>query len=658
MSGFAIEYRRDGSAASIESANRMKVALQVFGSDRRDIKVAGPFAISWVQSAGFAPQDRHDFQPVIVGDRWHLVFLGRLNRRKELAETLGLSPKDLERTPDSALAMMAWEKWGEACRDNMYGGFSLIVCDSHENSLTAIRSYERSQHIFYYVDADRIILSTSPKGIFAFPEIPRTIDEIKIADMLVLNHQDTQRSFFEGVSVLGQAHTMFVRSDQPPVVAHHDYLNAVQPIRFAKDEDYIERANELLDEALESAFRSAGPPAISLSAGLDSTALAVAMIERMRRDGTAEPGALKAFTAVPVPEWDGRVRSTWLGDESGPVKALAEMYPELDVTFVSSQSLAFDQEVDMIQSYADMPVRGVGTAAWGSALKQACREGGVKVLSSGSAGNGTTSFAASHILFAKWLRRGNWAKFLREMRMFVAKRPGASMRSVIGQAGITNLPDALYDAYFKHRGFNNFSGYEAYTPIHPDYARDIGVKDRIEEHGADDRFRRLPDRQESLRRFMQYGARNDGAGLIEPERVMSGVESVCAYEDRRLIEFCYAIPDDQFYRDGVDRRLIKQMMKGKLPKEVLNAPRGEQSSDWHFKTKQGAERIIAELDRLADIPSIATRLDIPRMKRVYEELPDETPISADEYSDYSLARYGLGRAISVARFINQVEGRN
>ena len=291
MSGFAVEFWRTGREAPLENANRMTGALRIFGSDRQASIAKGPFALSWVQSAGFTPQDRFERQPVEAAERWQLVFLGRLNHRDELARKLGIDLAELPRLPDCQLAMQAWIKWGADCREHLYGGFSMVVCDLKENRLTALRGYERSQHIFYYLDKDRIILSTSTKAIFADPAIPRELDELKIADTLVLNHEDTSRSYFKGVSVVGQANTLTIAGEGDPVVETHDCFASVTPIRYANEDDYVEQARVLVDQSLESAFRSPDPPAISLSAGLDSTTLAVAMIERMRREGTARPGA-------------------------------------------------------------------------------------------------------------------------------------------------------------------------------------------------------------------------------------------------------------------------------------------------------------------------------------------------------------------------------
>lgn len=658
MSGFAIEFLQ-GRDADVQSARRMQNALAMFGADRRDAIATGRFAIAWVHDAGYTPQDRFERQPVSGDERWQLVMVGRLSHRGELAAKLGVELTALDRLPDCDLAYRAWCKWQEDCRDHLYGSYSIAICDLRDHRLIALRSQERSQHLYWHRDRGRLILATSTKAIFAFPEIPREIDDAKLADLLVLNHEDAARSFFSGVGVLGSSRLMVVDSDiGEPRIAYHDALSKVSDIRYARDSEYVEHARHLLLDAVAGTFRVPGLPAISLSGGLDSTGLAVAMIDLMRDSGSAGAGSLRSYTAVPESNWDRRVRSGRMGDESGPVRAMACMYPELDPEFISAEGIASDRGVDMIESYADMPVRGASEHAWGSALWQQCRRDGHRLLVHGAGGNGSVSISAAHELFFRWLRRGRWVKLAREAGLHAANHSDASLTGNIAQAAIANLPDQLYDLYLRWRGHEQTIGFHAFSAIHPDYAQDMKVRDRMASFGWDDRYRRRPGRRQLMRTMLMRGARNDTGGLLEPYKALTGVEGVAPLEDRKLVEFCYAIPDEQFYSDGIDRRLIKRMMAGRLPQEVLNAPRGEEGSDWHSRARRDCCRLREEIDRLADIPSVANRLDTARMIRVLDNLPANTPVSYSDYPDYAFARFGIGRALSVARFINQVEGRN
>lgn len=657
MSGFAIELGRERDAR-LDCARRMQASLGMFGSDRRNAIAQGRFAITWVQNAGFTPQDPFERQPVSFGDRWRLVMVGRLSHRGELGAKLCVEPGELESMPDCDLALRAWCKWGHNCPEHLYGSYSIAVCDLIENRLIAFRGSERSQHLYWFRDKHRLILSTSTKAIFAFSEIPREIDDAKLADLLVLDHEDSNRSYFRGVSVLPSSSMMVVGNDiGEPRIDQRDAFAHVSPIRYARDEDYVEHANQLLGDTVAGAFRVPGLPAISLSGGLDSTSVAVAMIDRTRRDGTAAPGALRSYTGIPENSWDGRVRPGRLGDESGPVRAFAAMYPELDPHFVSAERVSGDQGVDMIETYADMPVRAASNA-WGSAIFRQCRYEGHRLMVSGAGGNGSISLSAANELFAQWLRTGHWIRLACEARFHAAGRDDKSVVRAFAQAAIANLPDQLYKRYLRWRGYDKWFGFEAFSAIRPEFAQDMKVRERMAEHGWDDHYRLRPSRRDMMRTILLRGTRNDTGGLIEPLKAMTGVEMMAPLEDRKLVEFCYAIPDDQFYAGGADRRLVRRMMAGRLPRQVQDASRGEQESDWHTRNTRDLARIREEVHRLDEVPSVASRIDTGRMIGVIENWPSQTPVSKAEYPEYAMARFGIGRALSVARFINQVEGRN
>ena len=52
--------------------------------------------------------------------------------------------------------------------------------------------------------------------------------------------------------------------------------------------------------------------------------------------------------------------------------------------------------------------------------------------------------------------------------------------------------------------------------------------------------------------------------------------------DRRVVEFCIGIPEDQYLRKGCDRWLIRRAMKGRLPDVVLYKRKyGVQAADWY-----------------------------------------------------------------------------
>src|SRR5262245_17036472 len=72
----------------------------------------------------FTPEDRFEKQPLSSADgRRRLVFDGRIDNRRELAQVLAISPADARELPDSALFLRAFERFGDECVRHVVGAF-------------------------------------------------------------------------------------------------------------------------------------------------------------------------------------------------------------------------------------------------------------------------------------------------------------------------------------------------------------------------------------------------------------------------------------------------------------------------------------------------------------------------------------------------------
>lgn len=658
MSGFVVVLRKDERSPDAELQEAMLRSLRIFGSDRHGSADSGRFSLMWAHDTGYTPHDAFERQPVRAGDRWMAVCVGYLMHREELAQALDLPQPQAERLPDSALVMKAWERWGEGCLDHISGPVSFVVCDTESNRLFVARAMERGPAVYVHEDSNRILLATTTKPIFCDPSVVREVDELRIADALVLNHEDRRRSFFKGVGIVPSGHV--ARATPAGIaMAQHYFLDRVKDVRFAKDEDYVEAARELLAKAVASSMRACETPALSLSSGLDSTTLAVTMLEQVRSQQVSHALPVKAFTAVPASFWDGAVRPRHAGDERAPVEALAHRYPGLEVEYVPSEHAPFDHGLDLLQSYADVPLRGVGNMPWGTEIALRCRQAGKRVMLTGASGNGTLSMAAEGVIFGTWLRQGRWAHLAREHHAAMRLNPvGNYVKILAGRMFLTALPDWLYDRVRHRRHGQGGGGFRSFSAIHPDYARDLGMNERLAELDWDDRYRTPKTRRQLMEIMVRRGARDESGALSEAMKAMAGVQGRDPLGDRRLLEFCYAIPDEQFFQGGQDRSLIKRVMAGKLPHEVLQAPRGEQSADWHGRMTRDLPRIAEEIERLADDPAMARRLDLERLRQAVRDWPERTPMAGSGHPEAAFLRYAISRAVAVARFVHQVEGRN
>ena len=126
--------------------------------------------------------------------------------------------------------------------------------------------------------------------------------------------------------------------------------------------------------------------------------------------------------------------------------------------------------------------------------------------------------------------------------------------------------------------------------------------------------------------------------------------------DVRLVEFCLAVPTEEFLSNGISRALAKRALSDRLPKLVLDEwKRGYQAADWHERLTAVREDVAAELDRLETCEVAAQTLDLRRLRQMTHNWPTDG-WERDEIIDGY--RNTLLRGISTGYFLRRSVGSN
>jgi asparagine synthase (glutamine-hydrolysing) len=87
-----------------------------------------------------------------------------------------------------------------------------------------------------------------------------------------------------------------------------------------------------------------------------------------------------------------------------------------------------------------------------------------------------------------------------------------------------------------------------------------------------------------------------------------------------VIEYCYAIPPEQFCFRGESRRLMRRLLTGMLPPEVLDLKkRGLQAASWREMAANSRDQVRAETERLALGAELSRVLDYERLRELAHE---------------------------------------
>jgi asparagine synthase (glutamine-hydrolysing) len=362
----------------------------------------------------------------------------------------------------------------------------------------------------------------------------------------------------------------------------------------------------------------------------------------------ANGNKLHTFTAVPEAGFTKEeIRGRYF-DETPYVRQIAELNPNLVPHFIPpSKGPMLEQIADQIR-LGGTPAGSILNGLWIMDILGAARKAGHNVILGGEMGNVTMSYDGYGI-FPELLRSGRWLKLFHELIACGYRRKAVLRHRLIAPL----VPASLFRRYKQWRRGAKPPWYH-FSAIHPEFAALSGVVDRAaREYLPLDLMPTLDYRQARINDFHCY---SETADWLAKLRAWFGIDFRTPAFDRRLVEFCIGIPEDQYFRDGCNRWLIRRAMKGRLPDVVLhNKNTGAQSADWYPRLTRERNNIAQEVKRLAANVEVASIVDLPRLTAILDAWPERDPY---EYDPNKRIFMTIPNAIGAAYFIENVTGAN
>jgi asparagine synthase (glutamine-hydrolysing) len=647
MSAFAGLVALDGAAIDRgmeASASRALTALHAGRTITR--RIAGAAIVQRnVSAVGSQYEDTH---PLAAGDgRSLFAAFARLDNREELGSALGLSSPELARASDARLLLSMHDRWSDDGVARCIGAFAFAHWDTDRRRLTLGRDCLGNRALFYYRAPAFVAFATSLRVLLALPGVPRTIDDIALAQFIALNLREERQTLYRGIErVPGRT---LVSIDWKGVRCRKYWtpdLDGSPP--YAREEDYIERARELLDLAVASAARDTPRIAIATSGGLDSSAIAATAA----RLGMAE--SITCFSMVPPLGTTIDVGPFHYLDDRDKLEALARMHPRLAVRFVVPDIDGAVPKYDgRFFARAGVPALnppGIIDNGFSDAIKDA----GYQVVLVGNYGDFGLSWRGPLSLVAL-LRGRQWNGFWHELCAVAREDDHSVVRTFASNVVLPAAPLWVRRLIYRLRGRDPDS-VACYTALNPAFIAESGLKRRWRAQGFDPWF----------------GPRNLDAARWRADRVFdhnqyasdmrAAADEIFGYEvrdphaDRRLLEFALSVPEPMYRRDGVPRSFARRVLADRLPREIIAERRhGVNAPTWFRSLDSDRGEIARDIESLEVSPLASKLIDLPRLKRLMAQWPKDEQSAQDRVGEY---KFALARGVHVGRFVRWVEGGN
>lgn len=524
MSGLAaaVAFDRDPSVAS--SIDRMLAAAAYRGPD--GVAVWGHEGAA----LGLFKDNVHGQSPPgpVTDGRRVIAFDGRIDNRADLLARLSIAPAAAP--DDAALALQVFGRWGDDAVDAIDGDFALVLWDTRERRLLAVRDHLGVRPLHWATIGDTLFLASDVAQLVAALGAIPPPDESSIADLLSGDPPADERTLFRGLHRVPPG--SFMVADANHLAVRQYWSPSPRPAAARTDREYAEECRSIIDLAVEARLRGPGRPAVFFSGGVDSSIVLAIATSICRRGGLQDTlGISLAFEDSAA---DEAVYQAALARHLD-VQLFTVHPPDVDVNELRRQSGRRFCLPDLPSDFAGRRLR---TAAKDADARFALTGAGADAL-----------FTGSIHRYADLISRGRLVAALKGYATDRTVDSAGWSRGALLTAGVWPLIPARHRTRLR-RGARRISGMEAerrwlrlprpLPPSVPDPPP--GVSHATWEIGW------------SLRSgWTAYFL--ESAERIDAEL---GVQERHPLLDRRLVEFALRLPESQRYRGGLSKVVLRR----------------------------------------------------------------------------------------------------
>jgi len=579
MSGIAGIFRRDGQLVSADEVHRMVQTLAHRGPDDSGVWTNGSFGLAncmlWTTPEALEeklPAQHRSLPLVIASD-------ARIDNRAELRETLHLQPG--EAPADSDLILEAYAKWGEDCPSRLIGDFEFVIYDASQKRFFCAKDSAGVRSFYYYATPQIFAFASEIKALLSLRDVPAILNETRVGDYLINLYEDRSITFYRDILRLPPATTLSVDARDLRLRTYWR-LDPEREIRMNSDGEYAEAFREKFDEAVRCRTRNAFGVGSALSGGLDSSAIACTARNQLGQSidtfSIIFPGLPKEDLSVidersyidKVLATGGFVPHFIRGDELSPMRDAERVHRHLDeANFAPNLYLHW-------------------------AMYGAAKQNNVRVFLDGLDGDTTVSHGFEKL--EELARHLRFARLTDEARLLARNLFGgqSTTRRVLWNYCAKDIaPTWMFQAWRLLRG--RFREVRANsTLVDPEFTRTLGLRRRAK--------RLAPQRHNRSARAYHHKALSfalypHALEMADKASAAFGVEARYPFFDRRLVEFCLALPAEQKLGHGWNRVVFRRAMEGVLPPEIQwRGSKGNLSPNFHRRL---LEFDVANLERLA-----------------------------------------------------------
>ncbi len=472
-----------------------------------------------------------------------VIFNGEIYNYLELRDELVALGHPFQSHSDTEVLLVAYIAWGKECVRRFNGMWSFLIWDPRLGEAFFSRDRFGVKPFYYTLARGRFSVASEPKALIAlYPEL-RKVDESALYRFLAEGMLcDGEHSFYDGIKILEPAHSGVFRPgySYPVIKRYWDFPTDAD--QLPDSPGLAQSFQTLFEDSVRLRLRSDVPVGITLSGGLDSTAVLHASVHNLNNFD----GELLAFTSVYRAASHG---STF--DEIKWAQIALKQYPRVRLLEVDAES-DWLPILRRVAWHMDSPTYSPAVfPLW--KIMEAARQKKVPVLLEGQGADellgGYTQYAA--------------LAFLNDMRNLFFGTGNVTIAQVLH-----NL--RAYQTKFGTMQFLSWLGrtsVPALNSVNRQFLGALGTlrKDFVRRAKADQDEPAVDQRRSTVdRRLLADFSKHILPGLLHYGDAISmahSIESRLPFMDYRLVEFGFCLPSSWKVSNGETKRILREYLR-------------------------------------------------------------------------------------------------
>ncbi len=551
MSGIAGIYYLDGRPVEKTDIQRMVDSIAHRGPDGCGVWTDGSVGLGH-RMLWTTPESLHEKLPLTNKTRDLTITAdARIDNRDELIPALNFNGRPRETIPDSEIILAAYEKWGEKCPEKLLGDFSFAIWDKRKQTIFCARDPIGIKPFYYYFKEGKFRWSSEPKAIFEDGAVPKEPNLQLICLYLLNRFDEREETLYKDVYRLPSSHFMVIENGH---IRKHQYwdIDPNYSIRYKSDQEYAEHFLSLFEEAVKACLRSHAPVGALLSGGLDSSSI-VCTAQKLYQEKSIPNNGFETFSIV---------FNKLSCDERFYIDEVVKKW-QVRANFFNYEKNLSCLDFEEVQNYSD--VGPFPTLLFLTPSLRDSQQKGSKVMLNGIGGDELLAAGYGHL--TDLMLQGNIQKLIKQL-LHDATISSYSTTGLFFKYCVRPLIPQSLKVVLKQL-IRPLRGNGIPVQINVDSMRNILLDERPKVVALTKKFQTRS--QQRIYEGLRYGWNITVAlDMAEKFNAHFGVEIRCPFFDRRLIEFCIAVPEEQRWSVETSKTVLRNAMLNILPELVRN----------------------------------------------------------------------------------------